>query len=246
MVCKQQIDYLNPTQLSNANYMRGALELVNNHIPLAGLRRQAARAIAPGIYEFRNEFERIAAQAVPGSTFAMDSQLEIDQFTGEPKINTKGPGPIFHIVNQFLPFNITNSPNDPVIRQLGELMIDTTTDFGDTYQGMELTPADRGAINKIMADRGLYKALKNRLESPRHKNDLKQWQESFALGIAGDRRDQRWYKEIMGEFARARREAARVYSSQNIDFSRRLRDHRRSKFLQSRGAYGTLQNFYKQ
>ena len=238
--------YLNPTQLSNANYMRGALELVNNHIPLAGLRRQAARAIAPGIYEFRNEFERIAAQAVPGSTFAMDSQLEIDQFTGEPKINTKGPGPIFHIVNQFLPFNITNSPNDPVIRQLGELMIDTTTDFGDTYQGMELTPADRGAINKIMADRGLYKALKNRLESPRHKNDLKQWQESFALGIAGDRRDQRWYKEIMGEFARARREAARVYSSQNIDFSRRLRDHRRSKFLQSRGAYGTLQNFYKQ
>ena len=78
--------YLNPTQLSNANYLRGSLELINNHIPLAGLRRQAARAIAPGIYEFRNEFERIAAQALPGSTFAMDSQLEIDQFTGEPKI----------------------------------------------------------------------------------------------------------------------------------------------------------------
>ena len=238
--------YLNPTQLSNVNYGRGALELVNNHIPLAGLRRQVARAIAPGIYEFRNEFERIAAQAVPGSVFAMDSQLEIDQFTGEPKINTKSPGPIFHIANQFLPFNITNSPNDPVIRQLGELMIDTSTDYGDTYQGMELSPAERGAINKIMADRGLYKALKDRLDSPRHKNDVKQWQESFKLGIAGDRRDQRWYKEITGEFARARREAARLYSQQNIDFSRRLRDHRRSKFLQSRGAYGTLQNFYKQ
>ena len=238
--------YLNPTQLSNANYLRGGLELVNNHIPLAGLRRQAARAIAPGIYEFRNEFERIAAQAFPGTTFAMDSQLEIDQFTGKPKINTKGPGPIFHVVNQFLPFNITNSPNDPVIRQLGELMIDTTTDYGDTYQGMELSPNERAGINKIIADRGLYKALQRRLSSSRHKNDVKQWQDAFSKGIAGDRRDQRWYKEITSEFSRARRDAARLYSQQNIDFSRRLRDHRRSKFLQSRGAYGTLQNFYKQ
>ena len=87
-----------------------------------------------------------------------------------------------------------------------------------------------------MADRGLYKALKNRLESPRHKNDHHQ-KSPFVSCIAAYRRDQRWYKEIMGEFARARREAARVYSSQNIDFSRRLRDHRRFA-LQSRGAYG--------
>ena len=88
--------------------MRGALRACKQYIPLAGLRRQAARAIAPGIYEFRNEFVYRCTSRT-GSTFAMDSQLEIDQFTGEPKINTKGPGPIFHIVNQFLPF-ITNSP----------------------------------------------------------------------------------------------------------------------------------------
>ena len=241
------INYLNPMSNGNVNVAREGLDALNTFIPFSGLRRQMAKALAPDVYEFNNEFQASLTKSWPGGNYLSGAESAVDIFTGKRKIDTKDPGILFHFANQFLPFNISQDNSDFVIDKLGELQIDTRTDFGDTYKGLELTAEDRAGINTLVAKGGLHKRLENLMSSVDFQRQLEEWKATVDQGITAPREEQLWYKSITRMISQSRLRAASQYAAQprdtNDDFGGRLQAARYRKSLQGQGRYDELINF---
>lgn len=241
------INYLNPMSNGNVNVAREGLNALNTFIPFSGLRRQMAKALAPDVYEFNNELQASLTRSWPGGNYLSGAESAVDIFTGKRKIDTKDPGILFHFANQFLPFNISQDNSDYVIDKLGELQIDTRTDFGDTYKGLELTAEDRAGINRLVAKGNLHGRLENLMKSVDFQRQLEEWQKTVDQGITAPREEQLWYKSITRMISQSRLQAASQYAAmpreETDDFMGRLQTARYRKNLQGQGRYDELINF---
>lgn len=242
------ISYLNPMAAGNVNFAREGLEAANTFIPFSGLRRQIAKAVAPDIYEFNNELQRsLYNSGSPWLAEMLGAEKAVDIFTGKPKLDTKDPGIAFHFANQFLPFNISADNSDYVIDKLGELQIDTRTDFGDTYKGLKLTAKDRAGINRLVAKGDLHGRLERLMKSVDFQRQLEEWKKTVNQGITAPREEQLWYKSITRMMSQSRLQAASQYAAmpreETDEFGDRLRVARYRKNLQGQGRYDELINF---
>ena len=241
------IGYLNPQTAGNVNVAREGLNALNTFIPFSGLRRQMAKALAPDVYEFNNELQASLTKSWPGGNYLSGAESAVDIFTGKRKIDTKDPGILFHFANQFLPFNISQDNSDFVIDKLGELQIDTRTDFGDTYKGLELTAEDRAGINRLVAKGDLHGRLEKLMKSRDFQQQLQDWQKTVDQGITAPREEQLWYKSITRMISQSRLRAASQYAAlpreETDDFGGRLQTARYRKQLQGKGRYDELINF---
>jgi hypothetical protein len=241
------IGYLNPQTVGNVNFAREGLNALNTFIPFSGLRRQMAKALAPDVYEFNNELQASLTRSWPGGNYLSGAESAVDIFTGQRKIDTKDPGILFHFANQFLPFNISQDNSDYVIDKLGELQIDTRTDFGDTYKGLELSAEDRAGINRLVAKGNLHGRLEKLMRSRDFQRQLEEWKKTVDKGITAPRSEQLWYKSITRMISQSRLRAASQYASlpreETDDFGGRLQAARYRKQLQGKGRYDELINF---
>ena len=237
--------YLNPGNFGpGVNPLKDTLEFGNNMIPFAGLRRQLAKTLTPDMLEFNNEYQRVVATAFPGGSMVAKlwgAESKISPFTGRPVMQDRKGNFVMQAVNAFLPFNVVDAKDDSVLQNLQDYMIDTKTGYGDSYKGMEITPADQGAINKLIHESGMRDRLQAIFESDEFLDSYAEWDAGVKAGRP--RKDQGWYDLITAELTRSRSKAAEYYEQQNPDFGDRARRHKNSKFLQKKGRYEELQMF---
>ena len=227
--------FANPEELVKGDLLaRTGLDALNAFIPFSGARRQLAKAVAPGLYEWRNSFDRFLGTAVPG--YARINGVEkIDVFTGEAiQRDTGNP------INNVLPFSITAKKDDPVVKALSDLGFDLTTDYtSKEMKGIEITAEQRQQINKLVADSGLYKELKSLFGKKWFKEDVARWEAAYARGEVGDISDARWYQAVHAEFSRRFSNARKELANTDEDFKALYDEAKRRQFMEGRGVYGS-------
>ena len=224
------VGYLNPGTVGNVNFEREGFEFVNTAIPFAGLRRQLSKALAPDMLEYNTELQRFVAGFGPGGTMAakvLGAETMISPFSGKSKWEDKNGNIALHALNQFLPFNITDAATDPVLTKLQDYLIDTNTEMGETYKGMDLTPTDMQNINRLMYEGGLNEALADVFDSKAFKDGYYEWEKLVASGRPAPRKEMGWYGLVTDVISESRARAARNWAAmdpdENKDFADRLR-----------------------
>ena len=236
------VSFFNPEELAKGNILtKTALDGLNRLIPLSGARRQLSKALSPGIYEWRGELDKQLASAIPGYA-QFNSVPKIDIFTGEQMLGTNG-----NILNNILPFSITDKKDDPVIQRLGELGIDVQTETSDKLKGMELTPDEKLRINQLMAEQGIYKNLKSMFAKDWFNKDVADWQaekESNPSQVV-DARDSLWYEKTYAVFADARSRAVDLYMRETPEFRARVNANQAARRRAGRGQYDVVSELVK-
>lgn len=226
---------LNPRELSRgATLGKTALEGANNFLPFAGARRQLGNALAPGVYEWRNQYEKAIAAAVPGYR-NMFGVRQVDMFTGKPK--TSQPDNGLHLLNNFLPFNVKTAQEDPLMQTLTENGIDIGLGFPDTLKGIDLNPTQKGRLNELIAATGIHERLSSLVEKDWWNEDLERWKEARRRGEAGPKDGTRWYQEVEQELGKAKQAAIRQFRQEDPEFNNQYRQQRSQTLREQRGVY---------
>ena len=226
--------FANPEELVKGDLLaRTGLDAINAFIPFSGARRQLAKAVAPGLYEWRNSFDRALQTAVPGYV-RINGVEKIDIFTGESiQRDTGNP------INNVLPFSITAKKDDPVVKALSDLGFDLTTDYtSKEMKGIEITAEQRQKINKLVADSGLYKELKSLFGKKWFQEDVARWEAAYERGEVGDISDARWYQAVHTEFSRRFSNARKQLARTDEEFKVLYDEAKRRQFMEGRGVYG--------
>tara|TARA_E500000305_G_scaffold94163_1_gene83007 strand:+ start:8 stop:2848 length:2841 start_codon:yes stop_codon:yes gene_type:complete len=234
------VAFLNPTKLSEQGVTKVTSEFVNTFIPYSAARRSLTKVLSPGMYEYRNEFEKTLGSALPGynNLFATE---KVDIFTGEQMNQSMGfPA---SIINQVLPFNISSKKSNKAIKQLHNLGIDIPIEITEALKGFELAPKDRNQIQQGMYESGLLKNLETLFDQKWFKDDIKSWQEAKNGGgeyrPTIDVKDTRWYQEVAGIFNDSRTYAYNRYQANDEDFKAKYQTFQGEKYRASKGDYGT-------
>ena len=241
------IAYLNPGSAGNVDPGREVAGFVNNMVPFAGLRRQMTKTLTPDMMEFNAEYQRVIQYSFPGvggmAAKMLGAESKISPFSGRPVIEDKKGNIGMQVMNAFLPFNISDAKDDFVLKSLQDYMIDTKTGFGESYKGMEITPADQGEINKLVYRSGMKDRLQAIFESDEFLDSYAEWEALVKTGKPYPRKEQGWYGLITTELSQSRERAANAYAKLNEDFGYRVRQHQTSTYLQKKGRYEALQQF---
>ena len=224
------VNTLNPSNLAKEGWIeRDALKALNSFIPLSGARRQLAKALEPTMLEARNEFDAALNTAVPGYANVMGIE-KIDIFTGKD-METENT----NFLNWFLPFKITDVETDPVLTNIADKGIDINATL-ESANGIELTAEERIAIDKLTAETGLHKKLKEHFAKKWFKEDYENWVNTDAnsrIKIEGSL----WYSETIKIIQDARRTAVDYYRENNTEFDARYRAAQLQKYKAKQGDY---------
>ena len=181
-------------------------DLVSVFIPQANLLRGIEKLMIPGKQEFTDNLERELANTIPGYTSLSDAPTRIDVLSGKPIQDANDNG-----WNFFLPFNIKDADNGVVAEMLAESGITVPLEFSDELKGVKLTPEQKVALQKGMADYGLRDKLEELMKKDWWDKDYQAWKDS-GKELS---RDDRWYRYLRQEFANARRAA--IYQLEATD-----------------------------
>ena len=218
-------------------FQRTAYDAFNNFIPFAGARRQLARALSPGLYEWRNELDKSLASAIPGYTI-FNSVEKIDIFTGEQMLGTMG-----NVLNNFLPFSITDKKDNKVIQKLSELGINYNVEFSDKLKGIKLMPEDKKRINELIAAQDIQGDLKRLFDSKWFAKDYAAWEkeklENPNAVIKAE--DSRWYEKTINVLERAKETAVKQYVRENDEFREMYHAQNNARKRGGRGQYDAVQ-----
>ena len=198
-------------------------------LPLSGARAQLSRALQPGKQEFDNVWQREMQRALPSTQrlFGVDRVdiLENKQMQfGDYATN---------LWNTLTPFDVTNDNPDSVAKQLGELGVDITLSFSDTFKGIDLTARETQQFNQYLADTGIGKELKSLLANEKFQADVEAWKES---GKGQDPAPQ-WLTLIHSELRRAKREARSAMLAENPTFADKVELNQVQADLIKQGRY---------
>ena len=180
-------------------------------LPLSGLRAQLSRALQPGKQEFDNAWQREMQRAIPSTQrlFGVDRVdiLENKQMQfGDYATN---------LWNTLTPFDVTNDNPDSVAKQLGELGLDITLSFSDTFKGIDLTAREKQQFNQYLADTGIGKELKALLADEEFDKDKEAWKESGK----GHNPPPKWLTLIHTKLRAAKRDARAAMLAENPTFA---------------------------
>ena len=214
-----------------------ALGLTNTLVlPLAGTRAQLSKAMAPGYQEFDSELQKAIASAVPGMRNVLGTN-KTDIFTGKDI----GPGMPGHLWNTFTPFDVTNTDN-PVAQQLGELGVDVSTSFADTFGGIELSAKEKNTLNRYIYETGVGSQLKVLMDNDKFKASVEAWKASGATLEP----EPQWHKQISRKLAQAKKSAKARMLRDNPTFAAKVNLNRRASTLARTARYDESQETLKQ
>jgi hypothetical protein len=189
--------------------------LINNSLPLSGLRRGIFNTISPYRKEYKNLSDRVWEQASAG--MVSTGALSVDPFTGEPGISATGG-----FFNANSPIRISTPTEDPLKWALSDDGYGFR-DFDRGPQSMEMTPEDKNELHRRMFDMGLRDSLEELIQTPEYVELRDSW-------------DRRPYNPdepslapphiqlIQGRVNSMRRAAQMAMASENEDFRVRLQE----------------------
>ena len=198
-------------------------------LPLSGARAQISRLLQPGKQEFDNVWQREMQRAFPSTQriFGVDrvdilenKQMQFGDY-------------VTNLWNTLTPFDVTNDDPDSVAKQLGELGVDITLSFSDTFQGIELTSREVQQFNQYLADTGIGKKLKDLMASEEFDADVKAWKESGK----GHKPVPEWLDMIHTELHEAKRDARAAMLAENPTFADKVELNQAEANLINRGRY---------
>ena len=179
-------------------------------LPFSGARAQLSRLLQPGKQEFDNVWQQEMARALPTTQriFGVD---RVDILENKPM---QYGDYVNNIWNTLTPFDVTNDDPNSVAKQLGELGVDITLSFSDTFKGIDLTAREKQQFNQYLADTGIGKDLKDLLNDEDFQDEVEAWKES---GKAQD--PSRWLDLIHDKLRQAKREARAAMLAENPTFA---------------------------
>ena len=159
-------DMLNPTNLNDPSGLDSLLNIANNLVPYAGVRRAMANAADPYLRETRGELDRLLKQTAPG--YGNDLPAVTSWISGKPLHSAAGG-----FFNAISPIRIQDYNDNYVARQLTDLGIPSNTVVTKGKYGVKLEPRHREQLAKILHKSGLTKRLEKIMRSEEWQNMAK-------------------------------------------------------------------------
>jgi hypothetical protein len=138
-----------------------------------------------------------------------------------------------NIWNVLTPFDVTNDNPDSVAKQLGELGVDVTLSFSDTFKGIDLTAREKQQFNQYLADTGIGKELKSLLAGEKFQADVEAWKESGK----GQDPAPKWLDLIHTKLRTAKRKARAAMLAENPTFADKVDLNQVERNLVKQGRY---------
>ena len=236
---KAAISFLDPEEQAKGTiFQKTGYDLVNNLVPYAGARRQLAKALAPGMYEWRDELDRSLANAIPGYAL-VHSVPKIDIFTGEQIEGHNG-----NIFNNVLPFNISDKKNDKTIKAMSDLGISVSLEFTDRLRGQKLEPEQKMRLTKYIAETGLKKKLDDIVGDTDWQNMVSDWEKKKLANPAKvvPAKDTLWYEKITIAFEDAKEQAVNRFEAEDDEFRDKVQGADNARLRAGRGDFNPVEN----
>ena len=209
----ETVTLMNP---NDPKWERLATGLVGNTVnnvtlPLSGLRNQIGKAMAPGKAEFDEWYQRALGTAIPGvrNVYGVDRE----SIFKEPTLDFGGH--VNHLWNTMTPFDVKGTAHDGLAKRLGELGVDITTEFSDTFKGVEMRPSERNTLNRYLRETGIGNELDRLLKKDWFIKDVEQWKDS---NLPNDYKP-KWKKAITLKLNKAKRAAKARMLRENPSFA---------------------------
>ena len=164
----------------------------------------------------------------------MSGQLgspRIDIFSGEPVEDANE-----NVFNFFLPFNVKDENNDKVVNFLSNTGVSVSTLFADELKGMQLSPSQKTALQKGMADYGLRDNLEELMDEEWFQEDIDAWRASNQPLDDNDG----WYRAVKRRFSQARSASVRRLMKNDPIFTAQYEEFLRNQNKRRRGEYADL------
>ena len=229
---------LDPKNMTPDGFTRSALGTANNFLPFAGARRTLTNILDPYLKEVNGELERAMNAALPG--YKLLGTTKIDWLTGEEMSSSAGG-----FWNALVPLRIVKKGADPV----KDMLVDIRFEMGDSQNygpaGVELTAEQRSALNKGMAESGMYQKLDKLRKQDWFKKDVAAWKAKGFKWSTEENRP-RHYQAVQRIINDARRTTFSKMQRTDPGFAEMVREARRTTVQYRRGVYDevqTLTNF---
>lgn len=206
---------LDPTQWSERAVVGGVGGFANNMIPWAGLRRQMGQALVPGMTEWRNEYERLLAAALPGYTAAFGVE-KTDIFTGE-RVETGRQG-----LAALLPFSMKSVQNDPVVQDLSRYGIEINDESITSISGVKLSAEQREQVRQIIFKNDIRGDLKRLFNSAEFKKSYEAWKADPRIA----REEAPWYIMVTDLIQDHKSAARETLLQNNVELQDTIYDQR--------------------
>lgn len=162
-------------------------EVANNFIPLSGARRSLANGLNPYMQEYDGALQRLMSTASAG---LYKLPIKYDYLDGKPMFSPSGG------VNALLPFAVQDKNADPVRLALTNIEFESS-DVMKSVSGVKLKPEHISRVQQLMGQSGLYQELKKLVTHENFPKVVEQYRSDLRAGIAGDKRNQFFYREIL-------------------------------------------------
>jgi hypothetical protein len=162
-------------------------EVANNFIPLSGARRSLANALTPYMQEYDGALQRLMSTASAG---LYKLPIKYDYLDGKPMFSPSGG------INALLPFAVQDKNADPVRLALTNIEFESS-DVMKSVSGVKLKPEHISRVQQLMGQSGLYQELKKLVTHENFPKVVEQYRNDLRSGIAGDKRNQFFYREIL-------------------------------------------------
>jgi hypothetical protein len=162
-------------------------EVANNFIPLSGARRSLANGLNPYMQEYDGALQRLMSTASAG---LYKLPIKYDYLDGKPMFSPSGG------VNALLPFAVQDKNADPVRLALTNIEFESS-DVMKSESGVKLKPEHISRVQQLMGQSGLYQELKKLVTHENFPKVVEQYRSDLRAGIAGDKRNQFFYREIL-------------------------------------------------
>ena len=171
--------------------LNSGLNLVNNFLPGAGIRRAATNAFNPYMQEYYKNYDR-TLQQMGMQPFITEPWDKIDHLTGE-KIDSPSAG----LWNALMPVKVVERGSDVVKDALEDIYFETS-EIRKEIGAIDLTPKQSSRLNELMAESGLHARIKKIVTNPLWRKSVDQYYEDMANGTTTiDRTDHRFYSDIV-------------------------------------------------
>ena len=180
------------------------LEVANNFIPLASLRRSFVNAFTPYKLEFDNSFDRLLYTSFginpTANVFNKKSIIAHDWLTGEKIGNDSGQ------FNSLFPLKVNSRGASIVHDKLEDIEFDSNFII-KSLSGIKLDPEHKALLSELMGNSGLYKELEAWVTHPDFDLAVEQYKDKLRSGLRVNKRNEYFYKEIVRRIRKYRDDA---------------------------------------
>ena len=166
------------------------VNLVNNFMPKAGLRRAYSNALTPYMQEYHRLYDRTLNQMGLGDFIEAPAD-KVDHLTGE-KLDSASAG----FWNALLPLKTVERGSDSVRDALEDIHFETAA-VRQEIGFIDLKPKEESRLNELIAETGLHARLKKLTSNPQWIKAVEDHREAMIAGTSNmDRTGMKYYTDI--------------------------------------------------